>query len=130
MNRGDASKIQGCDLHSRQQTLAMLDVDTGEVEERVLAHEGEQVREFYAGLPGPVRVGIEATGSMHRFLELMSELGVARLPKSPGAARGNEKPDILRVSPMSKPHRKTPSLRLDDPLFAVKQRKAVPHQFF
>lgn len=69
-------RIIGCDLHSRQQTLAMLDVDTGEVEERVLAHEGEQVREFYAGLPGPVRVGIEATGSMHWFLELMDELGV------------------------------------------------------
>jgi len=30
---------------------------------------------------------------------------------------------------MSKPHRNTPSLRLDDSLFAVKQRKAVPHEF-
>ena len=30
---------------------------------------------------------------------------------------------------MSKPHRNTRSLRLDDPLFAVKQRKAVPHEF-
>ena len=34
----------------------------------------------------------------------------------------------LKVSPMSKP-RNTRSLRLDDPLFAVKQRKAVPHEF-
>ena len=30
---------------------------------------------------------------------------------------------------MSKPRRNTRSLRLDDPLFAVKQRKAVPHEF-
>ena len=30
---------------------------------------------------------------------------------------------------MSKPHRNTRSLRLDDPLFTVKQRKAVPHEF-
>ena len=35
-------RIIGCDLHSRQQTLAMLDVDTGQVEERVLRHEGKQ----------------------------------------------------------------------------------------
>jgi len=33
------------------------------------------------------------------------------------------------VSPMSKPHRNTRPLRLDDPLFAVKQRKVVPHEF-
>jgi len=54
-------RIIGCDLHSRQQTLAMLDVETGEVEECVLRHEGDRVREFYRALPHPVRVGIEAT---------------------------------------------------------------------
>jgi len=30
---------------------------------------------------------------------------------------------------MSKPHRNRRSLRLNDPIFAVKQRKAVPHEF-
>lgn len=69
-------RIIGCDLHARQQTLAVLNVESGEVEEHVLEHEGDQVREFYAGLRGPVRVGIEATGSMPWFLELMDELGV------------------------------------------------------
>jgi hypothetical protein len=44
-------RIIGCDLHSRQQTLSMLDAETGEVEEHVLGHEGEEVREFYSGLP-------------------------------------------------------------------------------
>jgi hypothetical protein len=33
------------------------------------------VREFYSTLPGPARVGIEATGSMKWFLNLMEELG-------------------------------------------------------
>src|SRR5271170_5793185 len=52
-------RIIGCDLHARQQTLAMLDTETGEVVNQTLAHEGESVREFYSTLPGPVRVGIE-----------------------------------------------------------------------
>ena len=69
-------KIIGCDLHARQQTIAMLDSETGELEEKTLEHEGETVREFYSALPGPILVGIEATGSMQWFLELMEELGI------------------------------------------------------
>ena len=66
----------GCDLHARQQTLAILDTETGVLEERVLEHTGNNVRDFYRSLPRPARVGIEATGSMHWFLELMEELGI------------------------------------------------------
>jgi transposase len=69
-------RIIGCDLHARQQTLAMLDTETGEVVNQTLAHEGKSVREFYSKLPGPVQVGIEATGSMKWFLNLMEELGI------------------------------------------------------
>jgi hypothetical protein len=43
-------KIIGCDLHARQQTLAMLDINTGEVAKRTLQHEGNNVREFYSSL--------------------------------------------------------------------------------
>ena len=68
-------EIIGVDLHARQQTIAMLDTDTGEVVEKTLEHESK-VREFYAALPGPVLVGIEATGSMQWFLKLMEELGI------------------------------------------------------
>ena len=57
-------RIIGCDLHARQQTLAMLDTTTGEVVNATLKHQGNLVREFNANLPGPARVGIEATGSM------------------------------------------------------------------
>src|SRR5260370_28766861 len=54
----------------------MLDTDTGELEEKTLEHQGETVREFYSALSGPIVVGIEATGSMQWFLELMEELGI------------------------------------------------------
>ena len=49
--------------------------DRGEYVEKVLRHEGDQLRQFYATVPGPLRVGIEAPGSMHWFLELLAELG-------------------------------------------------------
>jgi transposase len=69
-------RIIGCDLHASQQTIAMLDRETGEIVERTLTHDGTTVRDFYAGLPAPVVVGIEATGSMGWFLRLMEELGI------------------------------------------------------
>ena len=69
-------QIIGVDLHTRRQTIAMLNTETGEVVEKILRHETDQVRKFYASLPGPVRVGIEATGSMYWFLQLMEELGI------------------------------------------------------
>jgi hypothetical protein len=41
-------RIIGCDLHARQQTLAMLDAETGEMVRMTLLHEGNNVREFYS----------------------------------------------------------------------------------
>ena len=72
--------IIGCDLQARQQTLAMLDTGTGELVNRTLTHEGNGVREFHSRFPGPVRVGIEATGSMKWFLHLMEDLPATRTP--------------------------------------------------
>ena len=83
-------RIIGCDLHARQQTLAMLDTTTGEVVEVTLKHEGDNVREFYSSLPRPVRVGIEATGSMQWFLNLMEELGIECLVGHPAQIRAAE----------------------------------------
>jgi hypothetical protein len=59
-------KIVGCDLHAKQQSIAMVNTETGEFTEKTLSHEGNEVREFYAALQGPV-VGIEATGAIQRF---------------------------------------------------------------
>ena len=51
----------------------MMDSETGEFVEKTLLHKGSAVRDFYAALEGPVVVGIEATGSMQWFLELLEE---------------------------------------------------------
>ncbi len=59
-------KIVGCDLHLSNKRLPWW--TPREFMERTLAHEGNAVREFYAGLEGPVIVGIEATGSMQWML--------------------------------------------------------------
>jgi len=83
-------QIIGCDLHARQQVLAMLDSATGEVVKKTLKHEGDNVREFYSMLPGPVRVGIEATGSMQWFVNLMEELGIECLVGHPAKIRAAE----------------------------------------
>jgi len=83
-------RIIGCDLHARQQTLAMLDTTTGEMVNLTLMHEGNGVREFYSQLPRPVLVGIEATGSMQWFLNLMDELGIECQVGHPASIRAAE----------------------------------------
>src|SRR3984957_19272744 len=83
-------RIIGVDLHTRQQTIAMLDPETGALVEKTLKHEGETVREFYSALPHPVLVGIEATGSMYWFLELLEELGIERQVGHPTEIRAAE----------------------------------------
>ena len=83
-------KIVGVDLHAKQQSIAMLDTETGELTEKVIRHEGNAVREFYATLEGLVVVGIEATGSMQWFLELLDELGVQYRVGHPAKIRAAE----------------------------------------
>ena len=83
-------RIIGCDLHAAQQTIAMLNRENGEVIERTLTHDGTTVRDFYAGLPSPVVVGIEATGSMGWFLRLMEELEVTCVVGDPAKVRTAE----------------------------------------
>lgn len=83
-------RIIGCDLHASQQSISMLDQGTGETVEATLKHEGDTVREFYAALPRPVVVGIEATGSMGWFLMLMEELGITCHVGHPATIRAAE----------------------------------------
>jgi transposase len=83
-------RLIGCDLHASQQSIAMLDRDTGVVVEKTLRHEGETVRTFYASIPPPVVVGIEATGSMGWFLRLMEELTIECRVGHPAAIRKAE----------------------------------------
>ena len=83
-------KIVGCDLHARQQSIAMLDTESGELREKTLRHERNAVREFYAALEDPVVVGVEATGSMQWFLELLEELGIESRVGDPAKIRAAE----------------------------------------
>jgi len=48
------------------------------------------VREFYAALEGPVVVGIEATGAMQWFLQLLEELGIECRVGHPAKIRAKE----------------------------------------
>ena len=68
----------------------MVDTETGEFIEKTLSHEGNEVREFYAALEGRVVVGIEATGAMHWFLELLEELGIVCRVGHPAKIRAAE----------------------------------------
>jgi len=83
-------KIVGCDLHARQQSIAMLDSETGELTEKVIRHEGNAVREFYSSIKGRVMVGIEATGAMQWFLEVLEELGIEYRVGDPAKIRAAE----------------------------------------
>ena len=67
--------IIGCDLHSRYQVIAMLDPGTGEVLDRRLEHEKDEAKTFYASLPKPSLIGIEATGYTQWFERMVGELG-------------------------------------------------------
>jgi len=65
----------GCDVHTRNQMVAWIEEETGEIKERRLEHAGEEVRQFYAQFPRGTVVGIEATFPAHWFERLMGELG-------------------------------------------------------
>lgn len=67
--------IVGCDFHTRFQQIAMVDTTTGEIVERRLEHKTGEAREFYAGLPGPARIGIEATSDAPWFERMLHEYG-------------------------------------------------------
>ena len=63
----------GCDYHTRFQQIAMVDTSTGEMTERRLEHENGEARKSYASLPGPARVGMEATFNAQWFERLLAE---------------------------------------------------------
>jgi transposase len=64
--------IIGCDFHSGFQQVAIFDNQTGEIEEKKLLHPA-QAMEFYRGLQGEVRVGMESGCSCQWFRRLLQE---------------------------------------------------------
>ena len=66
--------IIGCDFHPSFQQVAIFDNQTGEYQEKRLTHR-EEAEQFYRGLQGGVRVGMEACGHYPWFERLLAELG-------------------------------------------------------
>src|SRR5450759_1530105 len=68
--------IIGCDYHPGFQQIAVLDRETGELQERRLQNR-EEAEKFYRDLAAQemkVRVGMEASGHGRWFERLLSEL--------------------------------------------------------
>ncbi len=66
--------IIGVDFHPEFQHIASVDTDTGEFQEKRLAHR-EEAEKFYCALAGKkVRVGMEASGHARWFERLVAEL--------------------------------------------------------
>ena len=70
--------IIGVDFHPEFQQIASVDTETGEFQEKRLAHR-EEAERFYRELTAAgqkVRVGMEASGHAHWFERLLSELQI------------------------------------------------------
>jgi transposase len=68
--------IIGCDYHPSFQQIALVDIETGEVQERRLKHrkEAEQFYRALATAGARVRAGMEASGHAGWFERLLAEL--------------------------------------------------------
>lgn len=73
----------GVDFHPHQQTLSWCDTRTGETDTVDLKHDPEAVRKFYASLPGPAIVGIEASARAVWFEDMLFETGHKLLVGNP-----------------------------------------------
>jgi transposase len=67
--------IVGCDFHPSWEQVCWLDSDSGETGEQKLVHADGEARRFYAQLPAPALIGLEATGNCHWLQDLLSDLG-------------------------------------------------------
>lgn len=66
----------GVDFHPHSQKVAYCDTEVGEIMFRSFRHsDREAIRMFYQGLPKPAVVGVEATGGLDWFEELIFENG-------------------------------------------------------
>jgi len=67
--------IIGCDFHPGFEQIAMVDSETGEVQELRLGHKAE-AEQFYASLRGrEVMVGVEACGYTQWFEQMLEAMG-------------------------------------------------------
>jgi transposase len=67
--------IIGYDFHTRFQQIAMVDSTAGELVKHRLEHGTGEAERFYAALPAPARVGIEATIATQWFEKMLGRYG-------------------------------------------------------
>lgn len=65
----------GVDFHARVQTVSWLNTEDGEMHQRDLHHQKDDIRGFYKQFSGEVVVGLEASGYSRWFEEMLEELG-------------------------------------------------------
>src|SRR5712691_4673726 len=129
----DLMILVGCDLHARDQQVAVLDTATGEIQEQRLTHDGPSVEQFYAALPAPVTVGIESTGYALWFHALLHQLGHAVIVGDAAKIRAmvvrktkTDRRDAAHLLDLLR-HDRFPTVWLPDP--AVRdQRTLVAHR--
>ncbi len=67
--------LMRCDFHTRFQQIAMVDSVTGKMLNRRLEHGTGEAQQFYAALPAPARIGMEATGRTNWFERMLADQG-------------------------------------------------------
>jgi len=68
-------KIVGCDFHPSFQQIAVLNTETGEIEERRLGNRDGEAEAYYRQLEAPALIGMEAVGNSLWFEQLVARLG-------------------------------------------------------
>lgn len=76
----------GVDFHPHQQTVAWIDLQTGEIKTRELLHNTPAVKEFYTTMPQAI-VGVEASTNAVWFETLLAECGHQLRMGNPAAIR-------------------------------------------
>jgi transposase len=67
--------IVGCDFHPGWQQVAVLDTETGEIQEHKLENSSGEAERFYKRLSAPALIGLEASGNSQWFEDLLQGLG-------------------------------------------------------
>ena len=67
--------IIGCDFHPSFQQVAVLDTESGELQEHKLIHTTEEAEQFYRSLVTPALIGMESVGNSQWFVQLLERLG-------------------------------------------------------
>jgi transposase len=67
--------IVGCDFHPGWQQVAVLDTESGEIQEHKLENSSGEAERFYRQLSAPALIGLEASGNSQWFEDLLQGLG-------------------------------------------------------